>query len=641
MSQTFAPGYVRPGTYVEVQYQQVPNAIVPPFVTALVGRTASYKPATTVLVRNAATSTGVYADSNNLITTAVDADETIRRDLIDTYDDVAVDSNGDLVVTSLLDSLGSGHIKGSSEEWVTYNTGTSAADKVYVEWVAKYYPAPSGANDEVFCGGMADGRFVSIAGVTQEDQEVQGTAFADQTTEISAADGLHSLTLALAGTVYTLTWDAETPVTGLSTDTTVSEHVFSSIKVLIDGSKFPANLGTGSTFYDAVTVSTAGPASGTGVTTGAYSVSTHGVEYTVYYGKPKGTDDFVVQRFDDLATLQNFHGAIVSTTGTDYLSLGATPYFQAGGGPVYAVPLRDKAITNISTDPDLTNDSGYVEAVRQALVLLENEPSVSCVVVLSPSEVAGNGNFRPAILGLVKSHCINMSSVTNTAKDRMGILGGVANETNETVFISAAEALDINRMVYVCPATAALSAGGFTFVCDGSTISAGLAGILSNPGIDAGEPISGKPFDMFDSITDSFTETQKNRMAAAGVCIIETVGGATSVRHFLSTDPSNPLLAEAKVTRIEIDVRRSLKTACDAVLINTRYVPGQTLGTLRTVVGNVLDTKRNANIIVDYKINKVAINPVEPRQLDVDVAIAPTFDNNWIYIKATFQVSIS
>jgi hypothetical protein len=643
MAQTFAPGYVRPGTYVEVKFAPTPNVIVPPFITALIGRTSSSKPATTTLIRNAADGTRVFFDNDGFVASGVDADEFIRRDFVDTYDNVAK-SSGVVVLSSVIDSLGTGHLKGSSESWVSFNSGVTASDTVYVEWVAKYYiPAATGG---VFSGSMSSGQLVSIAGVTQEDQTVGGVSFSDQTTEISAVDGDHVMVLTNTAGTYTLAWDGGTPSAGFISTDPVFEAVLDGspsqgqIKVLVDPSKVAAlGLAPSSSATNIVRVSTAGPASGTSTVTGAYSVGNHGVSFTLAYGKPKTSVDFASRRWDDITALQSFHGVIDASTGTDYLSLGALPYFTAGGGPVFAVPLKDKAITGISTDPDLTNDSGYVEAVRQALELLESEDEVACVIVLSPTEPAGNGNFRPDILNYVKSHCINMSS-TSKRKPRMAVLGAVANETNESVFISAAQALSTNRVVYLAPATATLNAGGRTFTVDGSTMAAALAGIMSRPDINAGEPISGKPFDAFSDVPDPFTETQKNRMAAAGTTIIEKQGGATKVRHFLTTDPSNVLLSEAKVTRIEIDYRKTIVQALDAVMINTRFTPS-VIGTLKSIIGQISDSKVTAQVINDFRIIKVAVNPIEPRQLDVEIAIQPTLDLNWIFIQATFQTSIS
>jgi len=90
------------------------------------------------------------------------------------------------------------------------------------------------------------------------------------------------------------------------------------------------------------------------------------------------------------------------------------------------------------------------------------------------------------------------------------------------------------------------------------------------------------------------------------------------------------------VTRIEIDVRRTLKDALDKTLINTRLVNGSTIGTARSIIGLILSQKVNANIINAFQITKIAKNSVDPRQLDVELAIQPTFDLNYIFIRATF-----
>jgi hypothetical protein len=50
--------------------------------------------------------------------------------------------------------------------------------------------------------------------------------------------------------------------------------------------------------------------------------------------------------------------------------------------------------------------------------------------------------------------------------------------------------------------------------------------------------------------------------------------------------------------------------------------------------------KKAAQIFTDYKITKLARNGTDPRQLDVEMAIMPVFPLTWIYINATFTISI-
>lgn len=379
--------------------------------------------------------------------------------------------------------------------------------------------------------------------------------------------------------------------------------------------------------YDADTVDPGTPVIGTGA-------DTAGTRYTVEYRRIKTVADLEPLTFDNVRDLQDFHGAIDSSTGVDALSFGAVPYFRQGGGPVIAVPLRDNVIDPTSGF-DLSVDAEYVSAVEEALEKLEDVEEVTMVIPLSPTET---GTFRPGILSNVKSHVLRMSTLTER-KPRMAILGARANTTDQDVFINNAKALKSNRLIYVAPATATLTTSGVTKLCDGSTIAAAIAGVNSDPNVDAGAPLEVQ-ITAFDDIPDPFTRTQKNRIGEInGVTIIEKKSGTPKVRHFLTTDLTSSLTAEGKVTRIEIDVRRSLQTALDNILINTRFVDGQTIGTASSIIGLILNQKIESRIINDFRIDKAQRNAAEPRQLDVELSIRPVFNLNWIFIQATFLAS--
>jgi hypothetical protein len=637
MAQTFAAGYQRPGTYTNVKFEPGAQPITPSFVTALVGRTYSDKPASKDLLRNNAVGYNVTIKSDGSINSgAADAVETTRRDILDVVANVST-SAGLLLVDAIIDGTGTEHLKGTDQSWVMYETSPQPTGNAYVEWGTNYIIGLGTSTTEEYAGSSGSGAAIELARFTEDP------IYPTNVQAITAPDdvGTDNLELTVAGgPVYNVQWGAGTPVV-LSFSNGYAKTVVTggggegAIVIRADESKMPAYSGAGTDSYKYdVTVYSAGPTAGSSTTGGTYSAASHGTKYTIYYRKPKTSSDFVAGRYDDLSSLQNFHGAITAATGTDYLSFGAVPYF-ANGGTVVAVPLKDKTITLVATDPDLSTNSGYVEAVRQALILLENEADVSNIIVLSPTETG----YRPDISGLVKTHVLNMSSTT-ARKPRMAILGARANTTLETTFISAAQALKTNRVVYLAPSTVELNAGGYAFIGDGSTLAAAIAGLLSKPTFDAGEPISGKTLDMFSNVPDPFTQTQKNRLALNGVAVIEKYEGATKIMHFLTTDPTSALTAEGVITRIEIDFRRTIQQALDAVLINTRFVEGQTIGTARTIISQICDMKKAAQIFTDYKITKLARNGTDPRQLDVEMAIMPVFPLTWIYINATFTISI-
>jgi hypothetical protein len=224
-------------------------------------------------------------------------------------------------------------------------------------------------------------------------------------------------------------------------------------------------------------------------------------------------------------------------------------------------------------------------------------------------------------------------------KPRMAILGARANTTNEKTFTESAAYAKSENVVYVAPGTATKTINGFTKLLNGSTISAALAGICSDPQYNAGEPITGKAFTMFDSIVDPFSgRLQRNRVAQAGVCLIETIDGTTQVRHFLSTDQTSKLTGEAKVAKIKIDTRRVVRQTLNATVINRR-MSNETVSLAASLLGTVLSQKVRDGVINAYNIVSILINSVDPTQLDVSVEIKPTLDLDYVNVTETFVIS--
>jgi len=319
---------------------------------------------------------------------------------------------------------------------------------------------------------------------------------------------------------------------------------------------------------------------------------------------------------------------------TDYMSWGSRPYFDMGGNTVYAVPLKDYSILGTGYEIyDLTTDGGYQAAVEDALELLKGIPEVTCVIPLAPVE----RNYRPGIINAVKGHVNQMSSTTNN-KPRISILGARSGNTMESTIKDAVQYIRDRRFVYPTISTATKTIDSFTKTCTGATMASAISGLLSS-GIDAGTPISGKTITAFDSITDPFTYTQKDRLGEVyGACVIENQGGVPTIVHFLSTDTTDALTSEAKVAVIETDIRNTLKTALDKLIINTRFTP-QTPGTVSSLIGMLLAQKTTIGVIEDFEIVQVVRNSTEPRQLDVKLKVLPMLDVNWLYIDMQFATA--
>jgi hypothetical protein len=739
---SFAPGYVGPGTFTKVLLQNLPPTALPPFVTALVGRTSLEKPTSIRLIRNSVDAQTATVDpTTGLITIASgDADEEIRRDILDT-------DNADIIKIEGPDSVAidaetfRNYFFGASGDWVH----TEIGDKTYVEWVTDYavkavstapifigkagigslpvlaarvtddplFNAPVSALADTLKPGTGTLRIVKLGavytlalkattatafgtavdvsaggvftivndGTGGDGGTIQATVNATELTAAITVNGTYDDVVIFSSTLAALAYTRTTPVTipdGTSTfriTTTVTSTVFNlsvkgptattfgtavpitaggeftivdngtggsggSVRVKVDASLLViATFPTDTDYDNTTTLSTRGPRAGTAtVITVPVNV---GAQYTVSYQVKKVIADFVPGSYDSLDALQAFHGSVDNSTPVDALSVGAYPYFTEGGLTMYAVALKDRNIVGATNgfDLDEPTGAGYTAAVEDALEQLQDAFPVSCVVVLSPTEAIGSGNFRPGILNAVLAH-VNLMSTTPNRSPRMAILGARAGTTNELTFSGTASAALSQRIVYLAPSTATLQLAGVSKVADGSTLAAALSGILSN-GTDAGEPITKKRLVSFVDVPDTaFTLTQKNRLAGTyGLTIIEKVGGVPTIRHFLTTNVSNVLTGEAKVTILEIDIRRSLQATLDSTVIGSRLVGDESLGEVRGNINFVLDSKRTARVIRQGEIVSLSVDPNVPQQVNVKVKVLPVFDLDWVYVESTFQIA--
>jgi len=643
---TFASGPVPPGTFVKVVFQTRPPSAPPAFVTALIGRTSGDKPDQIDLVRNQVAAQTVTVDptTGQISITTGDTDEAIRRDKLLSDDTLLVSIGDDPIVDK---EVFQQFLNGFINDWVS----TVASSKVYIEWLANY-SVKAVSTAPIFMGQAGSGTFiVQLARATADP------IFTVAPGPMTIPDGSATFRMVVTGTgtVFNLRMQGPTatgfgtpvPVTAGGEFTITDDGTGGSggtVKVKVDvaqltGGAPGTNFPTDTNYDNTVVISTRGPRIGTAIVDTV--IAALGSQYTVPFRTVKELADFVPTLFDNQADVENFHGDLTATSRTDDLAVGTLPYFSGGGQSLYLVPLKDQDIVGPTDgfDLDEITGSGYTGAVEAALVQLEDVASVCMIIPLSPTESIAAGNFRPGILNAVLSHVNRMSAVTE-AKPRMAMMSARAGTTNEAVFEQAQSQMQSNRIVYVSPSTATLNAEGTSLVVPGTLIACEIAGILSS-GVNAGEPISGKHLTGFVDIPDTaFTRTQKNRIGEVfGGTVIEKQGGAPTIRHFLTTNVTSSLLVEAKVTVIEIDIRRSLKSGLDATLINTRLVSGQTIGAVRSIISAILSQKVAVQVLNAFDIIKIQVDPLEPRQLNVDLAVQPVFDLNWIYLTATFTVS--
>jgi len=353
----------------------------------------------------------------------------------------------------------------------------------------------------------------------------------------------------------------------------------------------------------------------------------------VTYSVTKTALDYDPMMFSDLDSVYQVYGVpdddndgVIENT----LSVGADIFFSNSGGLLICVQSSG------------SSQSDYENALNK----LENLESY-CLVPLFDI-LPATSTFKNS----VATHVNKMSS-TVEKRERIAILGSAVTnpslpggltddpankEACVAAYIGFIDPIDNARIGYMVPSTAQINIGAYTYPISGPYIACAIAGLICNPTVTSGEPISGKTIARISGLSDIYTRSQKNRMAAVGGMIIENFNGTYKVRHALSTNVSTPVNAELKITKIKDYVAKTVRSALDATFINTRNIGTETIAAITTATRLLLDGVITIKDIVAYENLQVKQNPSEPRQIDVSFMIRPTWDVNWILV--TFGVTI-
>ena len=256
-------------------------------------------------------------------------------------------------------------------------------------------------------------------------------------------------------------------------------------------------------------------------------------------------------------------------------------------------------------------------------------------------------------LAALKNHVETMSNITNR-KNRIAIvtLGKDTDNKDDKdssiqAYITAATTLNSRRMVLIAPSSYTYSYTDSSGNSIDITLPAHWAAVefsakICNNDYSAGEPLTGKPLVFFKGAYDIYNRTQKNTLAANGICVLEqTPIGSPYIRHALTTATGNIVDAELKMTRLEDMLSiYTLLPLLDSTFIHgpngvARATP-LTLLSIRDTVLNVLNSWINKNDIVSRDNVQVIQNNLDPRQVDVSFRIRPSWDVDWI--KVTFGI---
>jgi len=347
-----------------------------------------------------------------------------------------------------------------------------------------------------------------------------------------------------------------------------------------------------------------------------------GQKYIVYFYLKKSTNDYKPKFFYSTQTEEayNFLGE-VNTSITYSLPLGFSIAIANGASSVWCISWKD--INNVKRN---------VSDILIELQTLKNpDGSYPYSIVFLGGYMSGQtSDLTFTEVSSIINHVKQMSSV-DEQKERIVIFGPSAGVTeNENNYRTTISELKDRRVIYCYPANVKVTVGSTLVTVGGYYLGAAIAGLIDS--LTMNTPITGQIITGFNEIVDSLLRVQKNIIAAAGCFIVED---NFRIRHALTTDQTNPISGELKITRVIDYIMRLMRNSLIA-FVNQPYSPGL-LSTIAMSVKLILTQLTNLNILVDYRDINVVRNENDPRQVDVSFGIRPAFDINWIYVKFTVE----
>lgn len=318
-----------------------------------------------------------------------------------------------------------------------------------------------------------------------------------------------------------------------------------------------------------------------------------------------------------------------------YNFLGNIEWDNVNNKPKYSLPLMASlAFANgaggiwcVSWTP-----SDTVETLLSQIEQLKN-PLPYSIVFSGGFQQNISSDLSVADVSKIKTHILTMSSITEQ-KERIAIFGAPINAdlnaNAKTNYLDTVAFLNHRRLMYCYPSTVEVEINNLAYKVNGSYLAAALSGLIDSTSLSL--PLTGQTIAGILNVYDIFLRQDKNKLAAKGVLIVED---NFRVRHALTTNVTDSLTRELKVTRITDYVSRIVRNSLIG-FVSQPYSSGLS-STIGGSIKLILVQLLNANVIYEYGDIDISRNNAEPNQLDVSFSIKPTPDTNWIYVKISVQ----
>lgn len=249
-----------------------------------------------------------------------------------------------------------------------------------------------------------------------------------------------------------------------------------------------------------------------------------------------------------------------------------------------------------------------------------------------------------AIPGLEPDHLIG---VAQAAVEDVGLLEGIQGDDVEEVLAGNIEDLtnysvpdgfgDSFRVIYTYPDEVIRNIAGQNTTIPGYFVAAALGGFLAGQ-VAIQNPCTFQTLAGFNiPNTKKLRRRTKNQLGGAGVLVIEPIAGGGRMLWGKTTVSSGaPEEEEISIVFIRDQVARTVRASLRPFI--GRVQSATIVPELSAGIGKLMRSMVGQGLLAGFGSITVQRNPIEPRQIDITVSIAPVSPVNWIYVNITVEL---
>jgi hypothetical protein len=537
-------------------------------------------------------------------------------------------------------------------------------------------------------GGL---KYYPLSGSTTSPVSVYGEGYTVTNGVISwspAANAYPTSTVALTGSTYYVSFSGSYGATGTTTlvsnsgivQTSAYSNNFSPYSgvaiVSVSGNGLLMSSGNGSSWHPAGPDSSGYTTLGAGwdltssgtilwtAVTGSYAYPSASVPpvdgiYYVDYCYYKSGSDYNPKFFTDYTQVVNEYGPeaewTLVTSGTNAgsynfanlntLTLAARLAFANGAAIINLTQISGSVFTNNSVFQTPLN---RLQNKLVDIIVPITAGSGATTTEMSVSEKA-------ALLLDVETHCDTMSLPQNK-KERVAIgslgVAEIGNTTDVDTYVYTANSIENKRITITAPGLTTVEIqdpnGEFQDIqVEGSFMSVAMAALSCNPNSDVATPLTNKNLSNFASTSavtaehddPEYLESEKNILAAGGICVIDRNGARISIRHQLTTNQTNVAEGEFSVVTTTDYVSQAVRFTTEQ-FIGRKLVSAIVVPAVRATIQATMQALTDAQLINSIGAITVSINPNNPTEILSTVQYVPIFPLNRIKITFTIRTQI-